>query len=84
MVTLSNQPFGLNPPQQEALQLANEYREVAQKLLDGDMMLNWQSVPWQDERFRRMFAVMAARQSHEAEQFRNAANFVVSLIKGKP
>jgi hypothetical protein len=68
----------------ESLLRVAEYKKIARRLLDGGLFLDSEAllIPWGDERFRRMFAGMAATQAHDAEQFRNVSAFVRALIKG--
>jgi len=81
MVTTRIEPFGFNASREAMAKLADEYKEIAKKILDGDVLID-NLVPWHDERFRRMLAGMAATQAHDAKQFRNVSAFVRALIKG--
>jgi len=85
MVTTRIEPFGFNASREAAAKLAGEYKALARKILEGGLFDNSEAlrIPWGDERFRRMFAGMAATQAHDAEQFRNVSAFVRALVKGE-
>ena len=86
MITTSifDRDAGRGEAREAGERLAGEYKALARKILEGGLFdsLEAQRIPWGDERFRRMFAGMAATQAHDAEQFRNVSAFERALVKG--
>jgi hypothetical protein len=78
MVSTRIEPFDVS--RERMVEMANEYRELARELLNGTILLQATIVPWHDDRFRRMFASMAATQAHDAQQFRSVSAFVRALV----
>lgn len=70
-----------DPRREESRALAESYSKLVHRIMSGEVVTDWPSIPWQDERFRKMFAQAAGNATSDALKWRNATRALNAFIQ---